>query len=79
MGNYDNSAEVGKQIILKFIKERMEDRKISEYQLANLTGINRSTLNRNFSGETEMTLPTILKICVALEIRPCFIPDEKNN
>ncbi|MEG2078335.1 helix-turn-helix domain-containing protein [Chryseobacterium sp.] len=76
MANFDNSADMGKQMIFKFIKERMEEKKITEFELANLTGVPRSTLNRNFKGETEITFSTILKICGALEIRPYFVPAE---
>lgn len=51
MANFDNSADMGKQMIFKFIKERMEEKKITEFELANLTGVPRSTLNRNFKGK----------------------------
>ncbi len=76
MANFDNSAEVGKQIIIKFIAERMDEKKISRGKLAELIGIERSTLNRNLDNETEISLSTILKICGALELRPFFIPAE---
>ena len=76
MAKFDNSAEMGKKLIFKFIKERMEEKKISEFELANIIGVARSTLNRNFKGETEMALSTVLKICGALELRPFFVPAE---
>lgn len=76
MAKFDNSAEMGKKLIFKFIKERMEEKKISEFELANMIGVPRSTLNRNFKGETEMAFSTVLKICGALELRPFFIPSE---
>ncbi|HFK5518842.1 hypothetical protein CMU39_14250 [Elizabethkingia anophelis] len=76
MANFDNSADMGKQIIFKFIKERMEEKNISSGKLASLIGVERSTLNRNLENETEMTVSTLLKICGALELRPYFIPAE---
>ncbi|MCT4228728.1 helix-turn-helix transcriptional regulator [Elizabethkingia anophelis] len=76
MANFDNSADMGKQIIFKFIKERMEEKNISSGKLASLIGVERSTLNRNLENETEMTVSTLLKICGALELRPYFIPSE---
>lgn len=79
MANYDNSAEVGKQIIIKFITERMREKNVTRGKLAELIGIERSTLNRNLDNETEISLSTILKICGALELRPFFIPAEINN
>ncbi|MEW7222004.1 helix-turn-helix domain-containing protein [Elizabethkingia anophelis] len=76
MANFDNSADMGKQLILKFIKKRMEEKNISSGKLASLIGVERSTLNRNLENETEMTVSTLFKICGALELRPYFIPAE---
>lgn len=76
MANFDNSAEVGKQMIIKFIIERMQEKNITRGKLAEIIGIERSTLNRNLDNETEISLSTILKICGALELRPFFIPAE---
>lgn len=76
MANYDNSAEVGKQMIIKFITERMQEKNVTRGKLAELIGVERSTLNRNLDNETEISLSTILKICGALELRPFFIPAE---
>lgn len=79
MANYDNSAEVGKQMIIKFITERMQEKNVTRGKLAELIGVERSTLNRNLDNETEISLSTILKICGALELRPFFIPAEIDN
>ena len=76
MANFDNSADMGKQLIFKFIMERMEEKNITRGKLAEMIGVERSTLNRNFDNETEISLSTILKICGALELRPFFIPAE---
>ncbi|MDV3537930.1 hypothetical protein CMU94_02185 [Elizabethkingia anophelis] len=76
MANFDNSSNMGKQLIFKFIKDRMKEKDITQYQLSELIGINESTLIRNFKNNTEMNLSTLLKICGALELRPYFIPAE---
>lgn len=79
MANFDNSAEMGKQLIIKFITERMEEKNITRGKLAELIGIERSTLNRNLDNETEISLSTVLKICGALDLRPFLVPAEIDN
>jgi transcriptional regulator with XRE-family HTH domain len=76
MPNYNISSDLGKQLIFDFIKERMQEKKITQLRLSELIEINESTLIRNFKGETEMLLTTYLKICGALELRPYLIPSE---
>ena len=76
MGNYDNSANVGKQLFFDFITERRKEKKISQLKLAEMIGIDESTLIRNLKGTSEMTFETSLKICGALELRPFWIPAE---
>ncbi len=76
MANFDNSADMAKQIIFKYIKERMGEMHISQYKLSVAIGVSELTLIRNFRGETEMSVSTLLKICGALELRPYLIPAE---
>jgi transcriptional regulator with XRE-family HTH domain len=76
MPNYNINSDLGKQLIFDFIKERMQEKKITQLKLSELIKINESTLIRNFKGETEMLLTTYLKICGALELRPYLIPSE---
>lgn len=76
MGQYDNSANFGKQLILKHLKLIMEEKGITMYKLSKLTGISESVLSMNFREETQMTLLNFLKICGALNIRPYLIPAE---
>jgi len=76
MPNYNMSSKLGKQLIFDFIKERMQEKKITQLKLSELIEINESTLIRNLKGETEMLLTTYLKICGALELRPYIIPSE---
>jgi transcriptional regulator with XRE-family HTH domain len=70
------SSKLGKQLIFDFIKDRMQEKKITQLKLSELIEINESTLIRNFKGETEMLLTTYLKICGALDLRPYLIPSE---
>ena len=51
------------------IKNLRESKGISQYRLAELTGINRSTINRYESGIIQkISFDNLLKICEALEI-----------
>ena len=51
------------------IKELREDKGISQYRLAELTGINRSTINRYENGSIQkISFDNLMKICEALEI-----------
>ena len=51
------------------IKELRESKGISQYRLAELTGINRSTINRYENGSIQkISFDNLLKICKALDI-----------
>ena len=51
------------------IKELRENKGISQYKLAELTGINRSTINRYENGSIQkISFDNLLRICEALEI-----------
>lgn len=76
MANFDNSADIGEQMIIKFLKERMEEKSMKQNKLSDLTGISEDTLTRYFNRQTKISLPNLLKICGALELRPFFIPAE---
>lgn len=79
MGKYDNSANMAIDMIFKFIKERMKEKKITQFHLSEMIGVNESTLVRNFKKETAMPLDTYLKICGALELRPYLVPAEDDE
>jgi transcriptional regulator with XRE-family HTH domain len=79
MPNYNTASKLGKQLIFDFIKERMQEKKVTQLRLSELIEINESTLIRNLKGETEMLLTTYLKICEALELRPYIIPSEMDE
>ena len=51
------------------IKEAREEKGISQYRLAQLTGINRSTIKRyEENAIKKISLDNLIKICNALEI-----------
>ena len=51
------------------IKEIRESKDITQYRLAQLTGINRSTIKRYEEGDIKkISLDNLIKICNALEI-----------
>lgn len=79
MGNFDNATKVGKQMIFKFIKERMKEKGFTYQELSDAIGINKSTLVRNFQGDSEMLLSTYLKICGSLELRPYLVAKEDDD
>lgn len=76
MSNFDNAANIGFDMQVKYIKERMKELKIKQYQLAEMVGVSELTLIRNFKKETEMSHLTFLKICGALNIHPYLVPKE---
>ncbi|ROI02925.1 XRE family transcriptional regulator [Chryseobacterium sp. G0240] len=79
MGNFDNSANYGEQLIIKLFKDRMIDIQVTQKQISELTGISEDTLTRYFNRQTKISLPNLIKICGALELRPYFIPAEMDN
>ena len=51
------------------IKELRENKGMSQYRLAEITGINRSTINRYENGSIQkISFDNLMKICEALEI-----------
>ncbi len=59
--NYDS--------ILKSISDRMNDKSITSYRLAKLSGLSESGLSLIFNHKRQMSLEVFLKICNALELQ----------
>lgn len=76
MSNFDMSAKAGRDIIIKYLKDRMEIQGISSYALAKKSGVSKSTLSRFFNGEVDISLLNYLKLLGALEIRPYLVSKE---
>jgi len=79
MENYNHSSNMAIDITFQFIKERMAELGISQHQLSIKIDVSHSTLARNFSKETEMSLPSYYKICGALNLRPFLVPSEDDD
>lgn len=67
-----NNTKTGRQLIIEFFKSTMKQKGITVYKLAQLTGLENSTLSRIFNYQTDMKLCTMLKICEALNLRPIY-------
>lgn len=74
--NYNMAANEDEKMIRKVVENRMAEKGITRYRLAQLIEINRSTIGRWLDGETSITMGNFLKVLGALEIRPYFIPAE---
>lgn len=79
MPNFNMSANEGEKMIQKFIEDRMEEKGVTRYRLAQLTKVNRSTIGRWLDGETSISFNNYLKILGALEVRPYLVPAEDDN
>lgn len=56
------------QIIDQHIKPRMQERGLTNYALAKITGINRSTVGRYLDGSLNISLDNFLIIIKSLEL-----------
>ncbi|NQX80398.1 MAG: helix-turn-helix transcriptional regulator [Flavobacteriaceae bacterium] len=79
MKNYKQSSKKDHEIILKFLKDRMKDQKITQKKLAEITGVSVGSLIRYFSSETQMPLGLYLEILGVLELRPYLVPKEMDK
>lgn len=57
------------EIIQNHIKPRMKDRGLTNYKLAKISGINRSTIGRYLEGSLNISLDNFLIIVKALDIK----------
>lgn len=79
MSNYNMAAIEGENATRKFILERMNEKKVTQYRLSQLTGLSESTISRWLKGESNISFNSLIKICGALEIRPYFIRTEDDT
>jgi transcriptional regulator with XRE-family HTH domain len=79
MQNYKQASEVGQDLILTYLKNRMKEKKITQNKLAEILKVSVTTLWRVFKKESPMTLGMYLEICGALQLRPYLIPTESDN
>ena len=79
MENYKQASSAGQDIIFKYIKSRMKEKKVTQNQLAETLQVGVTTLIRYFKKETPMPLGIYLEICGILELRPYLIPKESDT
>lgn len=79
MENYKQASSAGQEIIFKYIKSRMKEKKVTQNQLAEILQVGVTTLIRYFKQETPMPLGIYLEICGVLELRPYLIPKEVDS
>ena len=61
--------------LAQIIAEQREQKHFSQSQLAELSGINQAHISRIESGRSKPTMPTVFRICKALEIDPIVLAD----
>ena len=59
----------------KIIAEQREQKQLNQSQLAALSGINQAHISRIESGKSKPTMPTVFRICKALDIDPLVLSD----
>jgi|JI10StandDraft_1071094.scaffolds.fasta_scaffold737758_2 transcriptional regulator with XRE-family HTH domain len=59
----------------QIITEQREEKGITQEQLSVLSGINQAHISRIESGKSKPTMPTVFRICKALEIDPIILAD----
>jgi len=79
MENYKQASEMGQDLILTYLKDRMKDQKVSREKLAEILQVGETTIWRYFTKKTPMPLGVYLEICGALNLRPYLIPVEDDN
>ena len=61
--------------LAQIIAEQREQKHISQSQLAELSGINQAHISRIERGKSKPTMPTVFRICKALDIDPLVLAD----
>lgn len=79
MENYKQASEMGQDLILSYLKNRMKEKKVTQNKLSEILQVSVTTLIRYFKKETQMPLGVYLEICGALELRPYLIPAEDDQ
>lgn len=79
MENYKHASEAAQDMIFKFLKDRMKEKKMSQKDLCKILSVSTTTFIRYFKKETPMPLGVLLEILGALQVRPYFIAAEDDN
>ena len=79
MGKYAQASSAGQDIVFKYLKDRMKEKRISQKALAEIVGVSVGSMIRYFAKTTPMPLGVYFEICGALELRPYIIPSENDT
>lgn len=72
-----DAAKIAIRIIqTQMILPRMQEKGISQYELAKRTGIANSTVTRWFNGQLDISSEKFIKILTALELNIHIVPKE---
>ena len=63
------------QTLVQIIASQREHKQITQAQLATLSGINQAHISRIEGGKSKPTMPTVFRICKALDIDPLVLAD----
>lgn len=61
--------------LAQIIADQREHKHFTQSQLAKLSGINQAHISRIESGKSKPTMPTVFRICKALDIDPLILAD----
>lgn len=61
--------------LAEIITQQREQKEITQTQLAELSGINQAHISRIEGGKSKPTMPTVFRICKALDIDPLVLAD----
>lgn len=70
------AAIEGQKIIIKYLRDRMKEKRITRDILSKELQVSKVTITRWFKGDSPMPLLMYLHICGILELRPYLIPRE---
>ena len=67
------------EVLLQKLNELIKSKGITQAELAEKTGKNRSSLNMILSGKLRLDMETFLKICEVLEVSPAYFFETENK
>lgn len=73
------SLEEQEKAILARLKEERESRKLSQLDLAYISGVSQNMITYIENGKRTPSLRTVLKLCDALQINPSVLFAESNE
>lgn len=66
-------------ITLQYLKDRRDELGISDYRLAQLSGVDKSQISRIFAGTVTPGILQFYRICAALQLNALLVPKEADD